>query len=97
MSITEIIKAIEQEETKKQKEVRLLLDDIQNMSSVEFAEEAADRLTHVKHSYSVQGYISQLKKIIRLLEAGAHPAEALEIVDSCIETDSYIKMICGKE
>lgn len=97
MSITEIIKEIAKEETKKQQEIRMLLDDIQNVSSTAFAEECAERLTNQKHAYSIDGYISQLRKVIKLINAGANPQRAVEIVDSCIDIDSYIKEMCGKE
>ena len=87
---------MQQEEMNALPEIRKLLEEIKSMSSIEFAEATADRLTHKKHSYSANGYISQLKKVIMLLDAGAEPAEALEIVDSCIDIDSYLREIYGK-
>ena len=87
---------MQQEEINALPEIRELLEEIKNMSSSEFAEATADRLTHKKHSYSVNGYISQLKKVIMLLDAGAQPEETLEIVDSCIDIDSYLKEAYGK-
>ncbi len=92
-----IIRAMQQEEINALPEIRKLLEEIKSMSSSEFAEACADRLTHKKHSYSVCGYMSQLRKIIKLLEAGAEQVEALEIVDSCIDIDSYLKEAYGKE
>lgn len=97
MSLTEIVKEIIKEESGKQREVRLLLDTIQNLTNVEFATDCEDRLTNIKHAYSINGYISQLRKVITLLNAGAKPGEALEIVDSCIDIDLYIMETYRKE
>ena len=95
--MTGIIRAMQQEEINAMPEIRGLLEEVKNLSSVEFAEATAERLTHTKHSYGVEGYINQLRKVIKLLEAGATPVEALEITDSCIDTDEYIREMYGKE
>lgn len=97
MSLTENVKEIIKEESGKQREVRLLLDTIKKLATVEFATDCENRLTNTKHAYSINGYISQLKKIIHLLNAGAKPGETLEIVDSCIDIDLYIQEMYGKE
>lgn len=92
-----IIKAMQQEEINAIPEIRRLLEEVKKLSSIEFTKETAERLTHEKHSYSVHGYINQLRKVITLLEAGAEPEETLEIVDSCVDIDSYIAVMNGKE
>lgn len=94
--MTGLIRAMQQEEINALPEIRELLEEIKSMSSTEFAEATADRLTHKKHSYSANGYISQLKKVIMLLDAGAQPEETLEIVDSCVDIDSYIAVMKGE-
>ena len=95
--MTGIIRAMQQETINMQPEIRGLLEEIKNLSSSEIAEEAADRLTHEKHSYSVYGYINQLRKVIKLLEEETDPQEVVEIVDSCIDIDTYIQERLGKE
>jgi pimeloyl-CoA synthetase len=95
--LNSIIKAMQQEELNAIPEIRRLLGEIENMSSLAFAEECADRLTHEKHNYHVTGYIAQLHKVITLLEAGAEPEEAIVIVDSCIDIGEYIEEQLGKE
>lgn len=92
-----IIKAMQQEEENLKPEIKTLLEKIESMSSLAFAEECAIRLTHKTHDYFVTGYISQLKKVIKLLEAGAEPQEAILIVDSCIDIETYIKEQLRKE
>lgn len=87
---------MQQEEENLKPEIKTLLEKIESMSSLVFAEACADRLTHKKHSYSVCGYMSQLRKITKLLEAGAEQMEALEIVDSCIDIDGYLR-VYGEE
>ena len=80
-----LVKVMKQEEEFMQPQIKGLLEKIEKMSSLEFAEECAIRLTHETHGYFVTGYIGQLKRVIKLLEAGAEPEEAILIVDSCID------------
>lgn len=92
-----LVKVMQQEEEFMQPKIKGLLEKIENMSSADFAEECADRLTHEKHNYCVTGYIAQLHRVITLLEAGAEPGEAILIVDSCIDIGEYIEEQLGKE
>ena len=92
-----LVKVMKQEEELMQPQIKGLLEKIENMSSLAFAEECAIRLTHETHDYFVTGYISQLKRVIKLLEAGAEPEEAILIVDSCKDIGEYIEEQLGKE
>ena len=93
-----LIKAMQQEEINLQPKIRELLKEIEKLSSTEFATACENRLTHKTHNYFVTGYISQLKKVIKLLKAGADTQEALEITDCCVvDVDNYIREMYGKE
>lgn len=92
-----LVKVMQQEEADLQPEVDKLLEQIKKLSSVEFTEECEKRLTHKTHGYFITGYIGQLKRVIKLLEAGAEPEEAIIIVDSCIDIGEYIEEQLGKE
>lgn len=89
-----LVKVMKEEEENLKPEIEGLLDRIKAMSSLAFAKECEKRLTH---DYFVTGYISQLKRVIKLLEAGAEPEEAILIVDSCIDIETYITEQLGKE
>ena len=95
--LNSLIKVMQQEEENLKPEIKTLLEKIENMTSLAFAEECAIRLTHETHDYFVTGYISQLKRVIKLLEAGAEQEEAILIVDSCIDIETYIIEQLGKE
>ena len=92
-----LVKVMQQEEENLKPEIKTLLEKIKNMTSLAFAEECEKRLTHKTHDYFVTGYISQLKRVIKLLEAGAEPEEAILIVDSCKDIGEYIEEQLGKE
>ena len=92
-----LVKVMQQEEENLKPEIKALLEQIKNMSSLAFAEECEKRLTNKTHNYFVTGYISQLKRVIKLLEAGAEPQEAVLIVDSCIDIGEYIEEQLRKE
>lgn len=86
-----LVKVMKQEEEHMQPQIKGLLEKIKNMSSLAFAKECEIRLTHETHSYYVTGYITQLHRVIALLEAGAEPGEAIVIVDSCVDLNSYLE------
>ncbi|MBR3770715.1 MAG: hypothetical protein IKL07_00445 [Clostridium sp.] len=92
-----LVKVMRQEEENLKTEIMELLGRIENLSSLEFAKECEVRLTHKTHNYFVTGYIGQLKRVIKLLEAGAEPMEAIIIVDNCIDIETYIEEQLGKE
>lgn len=87
MSLTELVVAMQQQATRLRKEEGELLNDITAIAGIETAEAASDLYDSKKHAYGFEGYVHQLKRLKTVLLAGVPTNDALELVDSCLDTE----------
>lgn len=90
MSIQKIIDAMQAKGTQIRKEEQRLLQEIAKITSVEFAEQAADELDSKKHLYDFEGYISILQKLKTLLDAGMPNCQAIEMAQSGLNVEAIL-------
>lgn len=90
MSIQKIIDAMQAKETQIREEEQRLLQEIAKMTSVEFAEQAADELDPKKHLYDFEEYISILQKLKTLLVAGMPNCQAIEMAQSGLNVEAIL-------
>ena len=90
MSIQKIIDAMQTKGTQIRKEEQRLLQEIAKITSVEFAEQAADELDPKKHLYDFEEYISILQKLKTLLVAGMPNCQAIEIAQSGLNVEAIL-------
>lgn len=67
-----------------------ILQRIAAMTSVEFAEQAADVLDSRKHVYSFSAYLGLLEDLQMLTAAGVPNCLALEAVQTCVPVELII-------
>lgn len=90
MSIQKIIDAMQAKGTQIRKEEQRLLQEIAKITSVEFAEQAADELDPKKHLYDFEEYISILQKLKTLLDAGMPNCQAIEMAQSGLNVEAIL-------
>lgn len=90
MSIQKLIKEIQARGTQIRKEEQQLLQEIAKITSVEFAEQAADELDSKKHLYDFEEYISILQKLKTLLDAGMPNCQAIEMAQSGLNVEAIL-------
>lgn len=71
---------------------KLALQEIALLSSVEFAEQAADILNQRKHCYGFTGYLRLLKDLVELLTWGIPQNYALESVQTGLTTEIILQI-----
>ena len=71
---------------------RELLEEIAKITSVEFAEKAAGVLDSKKHAYSFEAYLELLSRLRRLLLEEIPKDNALDMIQTCEQTDKLIEM-----
>ncbi|MDF2842502.1 MAG: hypothetical protein K0R00_928 [Herbinix sp.] len=91
MSLTALVKAIRQQESRLRSKENELLFDIAEITDIETAEAAKDLYDSSKHAYGFEGYLYQLTKLKTVLLAGVPANTALECVDSCLDAETIIK------
>lgn len=92
MSLTSLVYAMRQQAIEQRRRESELLNAITIFADSETAEAAADIYAAEKHAYSFEGYLYQLDKLRKVLEAGVPPQTALEAVDSCLDTTLIIEV-----
>lgn len=92
MSIAKIVEAMQQEAVKARMEERETLKSIANISTVEFAEEAAGVLDPTKHAYTFEAYLILLSNLKELLLAGMPSEYALDSVQTGWSTDRLLSI-----
>ena len=90
MSIQKIIKEMQARGTQIRKEEQRLLQEIAKITSVEFAEQAADELDSKKHLYDFEEYINILQKLKTLLDAGMPNCQAIEMAQSGLNVEAIL-------
>lgn len=90
MSIQKIIAEMRGKGTQIREEEQRLLQEIAKMTSVEFAEQAADELDPKKHLYDFEEYISILQKLKTLLVAGMPNCQAIEMTQSGLNVEAIL-------
>ena len=92
MSIAKIVEAMQREAHKARMEEQEMLQSIANISTVEFAEEAAGVLDPTKHAYTFEAYLILLSNLKELLLAGMPPEYALDSVQTGWSTDRLLSI-----
>lgn len=91
MSLLKIIAAMQQEAIKARTEEKEILQSIANITTVEFAEEAAEALDPKRHPYSFENYLVILKRLEQLLAAGMQQDLALDIAQTNIDIRNILE------
>lgn len=91
MSLTELVKAMQQQAVEQRKKESEFLQIIAELSNTETAEAVKDMLAAKKHGYGFGGYSYQLSKLKTLLHSGIPAAEALIFTDSLYDAESIIR------
>ncbi len=98
MSLTEVIKKMEEKAGQQRKLERERLEEIAAVTSLQFAEQAAGALDSRIHAYSYNTYLVLLRNLIDLLQTGMSEAVALETVQATgIRTDIFLKLQGGEK
>lgn len=92
MSIEKIVEAMQAEALKARAEEQEILQDIANITTVEFAEEAAGVLDPRKHAYSFEVHLVLLSNLKQLLLAGMPPEHALDSVQTGWGVDAILSI-----
>lgn len=92
MAMAEIIKQIEKEIRQQREDEQRLIDEIAEVASLEFAEQAAGALDPKKHLYSFEGYLSLLQMLVTVLLAGMPPDDALDAVQTGWSTEKILEI-----
>lgn len=92
MSLTGLVNAIRQQEVNLRIKENELIFEIIQIDGEETAEAAKEYFSHEKHVYDFEGYLYKLKKLINLLREGMQPDKAFIFAESCIDTDTIIKI-----
>lgn len=92
MSIAKIVEAMQQEAYKARMEERETLQIIADISTTEFAEEAAGVLDPTKHAYTFETYLILLNNLKELLLAGMPPEYALDSVQTGWSTEKLLSI-----
>ncbi len=81
MSLLKIVEEMEQLAHERHREQEILTN-IAAITSLEFAEQAADTLDSRKHWYDFEAYLILLKRLLELIRAGVPNCQALEAVQT---------------
>lgn len=92
MSLTALVKELEQEVRTQRKQEHNILQTIAAITSPEFAEQAADTLDSKKHSYSFEAYLVLLGRLQELISAGMPNCLALDAVQTCETAETLINV-----
>lgn len=92
MSIAKIVEIMREEALKARVEEQEILQDIANITTVEFAEEAAGVLDPTKHAYTFGTYLILLSNLKGLLLAGMPPEYVLDSVQTGWSTDRLLSI-----
>ena len=92
MSIAKIIEAMQREAIQARAEEQATLQDIAQITTLEFAEEAAGVLDPRKHAYPFKAYLILLSNLKELLLAGMPQEYALDSVQTGWGTDSILSV-----
>lgn len=92
MSLLKIVAAMQQEAIKARTEEKEILQSIANITTAEFAEEAAETLDPTKHTYAFEAYLILLSNLRELLIAGVPPEYALDSVQTGWSVDRLLSI-----
>lgn len=82
MSLLALVTEIQQEAKAKRQQEREILQEIAAITSLEFAEQAAEALDSRKRAYSFDGYLVLLERLKRLIAEDVPNCQALEMVQT---------------
>jgi len=92
MSIETIIRQLEKEVLQQREDEQRILNEIEAVSSLDFAEQAAGALNPRKHLYGFEAYLILLDNLKVLLCAGMPDNLALESVQCGYDTETILTM-----
>ena len=89
----ELLKEVREEFARQRKQERKLLGEIADITSVNFAEEAAEALDSRKHLYGFETYLRMLEDLRILLLEGISERTALESIQSGYRAEEILTML----
>lgn len=92
MSLSELVKEMQQEAIAGRQQEQETLQEIANITSVEFAEQAAEILDSKKHAYNFEEYLELLCRLKTLLLAGIQNCIALDAIQTGYTVDRILEM-----
>lgn len=97
MSPSELVAAIQEKFTQNRQIEKETLQQIAEITTVEFAEKAAEALDPTKHAYSFASYLELLQNLREILAAGAPEEYALDAVQTVAQSaEKIIKVWKGE-
>lgn len=95
MSLSELVAAMQEEFTRNRQIEQETLQQIAEITTVEFAEQAAAILDPAKHAYSFEGYLIILQNLREVLAAGVPEEYALDAVQTAWSVEMILNIWKG--
>ena len=91
MSLSELVEETQREVIAGRQQEQEILQEIAAITSVEFAEQAAEILDARKHAYSMEAYLELLSRLQQLINAGIPNCYVLDMVQTCKTVDTLLE------
>lgn len=92
MSLSKLVEEMQREAIAHRQQEQETLQEIAAITSVEFAEQAAEALDSRKHAYSFEAYLELLYRLKALLLAGIENCIAIDAVQTGYATEIILEM-----
>lgn len=98
MSLSKLVEEMQREAIAHRQQEQETLQEIAAITSVEFAEQAAEILDSKKHAYSFETYLELLDRLKTLLLAGMENCIAIDAIQTGYPVERILEMWrCGNE
>ena len=95
MSLSKLVAEMQREFTQNRENEKRTLQEIADIATTEFAEQAAAILDPTKHAYSFEGYLTLLKNLREVIAAGMPEEYALDAVQTAWNVETILEVWKG--
>lgn len=95
MSLSKLVAAMQEEIIQNREIEQRTLQEIAGITTVEFAEQAAEILDPTKHAYSFEGYLILLQNLREVIAAGMPEEYALDAVQTAWSVEMILNIWKG--
>lgn len=95
MSLSKLVAAMQEEIIQNSEIEQRTLQEIAGITTVEFAEQAAEILDPTKHAYSFEGYLILLQNLREVIAAGMPEEYALDAVQTAWSVEMILNIWKG--
>ena len=95
MSLSKLVAEMQRDFTQNRKIEQRTLQEIADITTTEFAEQAAAILDPTKHAYSYEGYLTLLKNLREVIAAGMPEEYALDAVQTAWNVETILEVWRG--